>query len=282
MLMPDDSRLILPLLTRLSAAAAPISIDELAEDHDLARLAPPHWERVVQGLEWVLRCMERQQLVLGCGNNRYAITESGLRHLDRRDRGMPFNDRETLSRTYERIDNALRAELLARLYGLSPASYESVVVHLLVAMGYGREAAGLARRLGKSGDGGIDGVIPEDELGLDSIYVQAKRYRPNTSVSVNEIRDFAGSLELHKAHKGIFATTATFSRPAQDFAGQISRRIVLVDGERFCELMVKHNIGVRPIQKLELKEIDDSYFSSDAGSRILTEQINSASIQPRR
>jgi hypothetical protein len=281
MLMPDDARLVLPLLARLAAAAEPVSVAELAADAALAAQVPRHWHQAEQGFSWVLSCLERDRLVLGCGGGRYAITGAGLRRLDR-SHASASADRDAICRAYARIDRALRTELLSRLYAMAPAAFEAAVIDLLVAMGYGRHAGSLACRLGRSGDCGIDGIVPVDELGLDTIYVQAKRYRPSTTVPVTDLRDFAGSLEQHRAGKGIFATTACFSRPAREFAAQISRRIVLIDGDRFCELMLKHNIGVRPVQRLELKEVDGGYFASAAGAAILTAQTSSASTQPRR
>jgi restriction system protein len=282
MMMPDDARLVMPLLNKIAAAVSPVSLSELAEDTELQGLVRGRWEHPESVLRWVAANLQRENLIVDAGGGRFAITQAGVGKLESANGGKAASDRDTMARSYARIDQALRMELLARLYATPPAFFESVVVHLLVAMGYGTGHDGLARHLGKSGDGGVDGVVPLDELGLDSIYIQAKRYRPGTAVSVNDVRDFAGSLEMHKASKGIFATTAAFSRPAQEFAAQISRRIVLIDGNMFCGLMLRHNIGVRMVQSWELKEVDDGYFASAQAGRMVTSQISSASIQPRR
>ena len=134
---------------------------------------------------------------------------------------------------------------------------------LLVAMGYGGSHKNAAEQLGRSGDGGVDGVINEDVLGLDRVYVQAKCYGPNTSVGRPEIQAFTGSLVGLGAMKGVFVTTSTFSAPGIQFASRIPQRIILIDGNRLAELMIEHSVGVRLSRKLEFKRLDEDFFSEE-------------------
>ncbi len=136
------------------------------------------------------------------------------------------------------------------------------MVDVLVAMGYGRGRSEMAQRLGRTGDGGIDGMVAIDELGLDQIYMQAKRLRPGIPVPITHVRDFAGSLEARHATKGVFVTTTHFSPGAVEFCSRISRRVVLIDGHYLAELMMKHGIGVTVRRQYELKGLDASYFRS--------------------
>ena len=170
---------------------------------------------------------------------------------------------ELLRSTVRQIDTALRKELLDRILTASPAFFEGLIVALLLAMGYGgsREEAG--RIVGRSGDGGIDGVIDQDALGLDRVYVQAKRYVAENAVSEPEIRAFSGSLGAAKANKGVFVTTSYFTQPAQTFAERHPFKIVLIDGERLAGLMIRHNVGVRIDETLYLKKIDEDFFADE-------------------
>ena len=167
---------------------------------------------------------------------------------------------ELLRSTVRQIETALRKELLDRILAAPPAFFEGLIVALLLAMGYGgsREEAG--RIVGRSGDGGIDGVIDQDALGLDRVYVQAKRYFAENPVSEPEIRAFSGSLGAAKANKGVFVTTSYFTQPAQNFAERHPFKIVLIDGERLASLMIRHNVGVRIDETLYLKKMDEDFF----------------------
>lgn len=155
----------------------------------------------------------------------------------------------------------LRRELIARIHAQPPAFFERLVIDLLLAMGYGADRAAMARCLGRSGDGGIDGVITLDELSLEQICIQAKRLKPGVAVPISDVRDFAGSLEARRASKGVFVATTHFSAGAEVFCAKLSRRVVLIDAERLAELMIRHNIGVRVQHSLELKALDRDYFS---------------------
>src|SRR6266581_702713 len=170
---------------------------------------------------------------------------------------------ELLRSTVKQIETALKKELLDRILAAPPAFFESLIVALLLAMGYGgsREEAG--KIVGRSGDGGIDGVIDQDALGLDRVYVQAKRYVVDNAVSEPEIRAFSGSLGAAKANKGVFVTTSYFTQPAQNFAERHPFKIVLIDGERLAALMIRHNVGVRIDETLYLKKMDEDFFGDE-------------------
>ncbi|MGF1446043.1 MAG: restriction endonuclease [Pikeienuella sp.] len=130
-------------------------------------------------------------------------------------------------------------------------------------MGYGRGRDGAGRVLGRSGDGGIDGVINEDALGLDAVYVQAKRYAVGNTVGRPAIQQFIGSLTGEGASKGVFVTTSAFSREARDYVARVQQRVVLIDGARFARLMIANGVGARPVQTLTLSEIDENFFTDD-------------------
>ena len=165
---------------------------------------------------------------------------------------------EALESAYNRMRAAVEAELIDTVKRADPAFFEELVIDLLVNMGYGGNRAEAARAVGRTGDGGIDGVIDEDRLGLDSIYVQAKRWEG--SVGRPEIQKFAGALQGQRATKGIFLTTSTFSRDAEEYAQRIGTRIVLVDGRRLAALMFEHDVGVSPKRTYTVKDIDSDYF----------------------
>ncbi|MCF1484527.1 MULTISPECIES: restriction endonuclease [Rhizobium/Agrobacterium group] len=158
------------------------------------------------------------------------------------------------------LHQALKADLLQRILTQSPAFFERAIVDLLVGMGYGGSHENAARRLGKSGDGGIDGVIDEDRLGLDRIYVQAKRYASHVSVGRPEVQGFLGSLVGVGAAKGVFVTTSSFSAPAIDFVRHLPQRIVLIDGDRLADLMIEHGVGVRTSRTVQVKRLDEDFF----------------------
>jgi restriction system protein len=167
---------------------------------------------------------------------------------------------ETLRLAHRQINLALGADLLERVRAASPKFFEDVIVSLLLAMGYGGSEQDAARALGRIGDNGVDGVVDQDPLGVDQIYVQAKRYALGNTISASEIRDFFGALNLKKAQKGIFFTTSTFSPSAVQTARDLSTRIVLIDGEQLSNLMIKYGVGCRTEEVLYLKKIDDEFF----------------------
>jgi restriction system protein len=141
---------------------------------------------------------------------------------------------------------------------MSPRFFEELVIDLLVRMGYGGSRAEAARAIGRSGDGGIDGVIDEDRLGLETIYIQAKRWEGN--VGRPEIQKFAGALQGQRANKGIFITTSAFTREAEEYAQRIGTRIVLMDGRRLANLMFEYDVGVSARSSYTVKTLDGDYF----------------------
>lgn len=169
---------------------------------------------------------------------------------------------ELFSQAYQRLRTNLEGELLEQVKSSSPAFFERLVIDLLVAMGYGGSRQDAGRAIGRSGDGGIDGIIKEDKLGLDVIYVQAKRWEG--TVGRPEIQKFAGALQGQRANKGVFITTSSFSKEAEEYAGVISSKIILITGEYLAKLMVDHNVGVSPVSRFELKRIDSDYFEGES------------------
>jgi restriction system protein len=168
---------------------------------------------------------------------------------------------ESLDSAYQALRKAIEADLLDQVKAMPPAFFEKLVVQLLVAMGYGGSLKDAGQAVGKSGDGGIDGIIKEDKLGLDVIHIQAKRWQG--TVGRPEIQSFAGSLDGVKAKKGIFITTSSFSNDARVYVDKIDKRIVLVDGERLAALMFEHNVGVTKVASYDVKQVDGDYFSEE-------------------
>ena len=165
---------------------------------------------------------------------------------------------ESLEYAYQGLHSKLAKEVLDIVKECSPSFFEKLVLDLLITMGYGgsRKAAGQA--VGKSGDGGIDGIINEDKLGLDVIYLQAKKW--DNTVPVKEIRDFTGALASKKAKKGIFITTSNFPNSVYDFVKQVEYKIILIDGEQLANLMIEHSIGLSTVNTYHVKTIDSDYF----------------------
>lgn len=170
---------------------------------------------------------------------------------------------ELLRSTIDEMEASLASELLSRILAATPAFFEQLIVDLLLAMGYGGSRKGAGRAIGKSGDGGLDGVIDQDQLGLDRIYIQAKRYNPDNPVSEPDIRGFSGSLGANKASKGVFVTTSYFTKPAIDFAERTPHKIVLIDGNELTRMMIRHNVGIRIAETFHIKKIDEETFSDE-------------------
>jgi restriction system protein len=167
---------------------------------------------------------------------------------------------EMLRTAHRTLEEALASELIERILASPPDFFERLIVSLLVSMGYGGSAIEAGRAVGRSGDNGVDGVVDQDALGLDRVYVQAKRYAADNKVGSGEIRDFFGSLDRHKASKGLFVTTSSFSPAAQETAEYLSKRIVLIDGRQLARLMIRCNVGCRVEETIHLKRIDEDFF----------------------
>ena len=144
---------------------------------------------------------------------------------------------------------------------VSPKQFEQLIVDLLLAMGYGGGDRTMGERIGRSGDGGIDGVINEDALGLDAVYIQAKRNSPDNRIGRPTLQAFVGSLTGEGATKGVFVTTSDFSREARDYLNRVQHRIVLINGERLARLMIQHEVGVRARKTYVLRSVDEDYFT---------------------
>jgi restriction system protein len=170
---------------------------------------------------------------------------------------------EQIEAAFADLQAALRDELLQRVLQNTPSFFEGVIVELLVAMGYGGSRRDAATQLGRSGDGGVDGVISEDRLGLDQVYVQAKRYALGNAVGRPEVQGFVGSLVGLGATKGVFVTTSTFSGHAVEFVRRLSQRIVLIDGRQLADLMIEHGVGVRTTRTLDFRRLDEDFFTEE-------------------
>ena len=179
----------------------------------------------------------------------------------------PQMNEEHVRRFCEFRHQTEKKNLIVRVHQQSPEFFENLVIDLLLAMGYARRRESLVLKLGRSGDGGVDGVLQEDELGLSRIYFQAKRYKPGVAVPISSIRDFAGSLDSRKANRGLFLTTSRFPKSALDFVSSISKRIVLIDGNELAQLMMRHEVGVKVSAVYEFRGIDETYFSPEPASK---------------
>ncbi|MCE7913901.1 MAG: restriction endonuclease [Nitrosomonas sp. PRO4] len=168
---------------------------------------------------------------------------------------------ELLERSYQNINEELVSSLLEQVKQCSPRFFEQLVVELLLKMGYGRNRFEAGKAIGKSGDDGIDGIISEDRLGLEAIYIQAKRW--SGSVGRPEVQKFVGALHGKRARKGVFLTTGTFTHDARNYVSRIESRVILIDGAQLSEYMIEHNLGVTVKATYEVKRIDTDFFGDD-------------------
>ena len=169
---------------------------------------------------------------------------------------------EALEASYLGLRHKLAEELLERIKACPPSFFEQLVIDLLVAMGYGGSRQDAGKAVGQTGDGGIDGIIKEDRLGLDAIYLQAKRW--DSTVGRPVVQAFAGSLEGHRARKGVLITTGTFSREAKEYVSLIEKKIVLIDGDELAQLMITHGVGVTEVASYVVKRVDLDYFGGES------------------
>jgi len=171
------------------------------------------------------------------------------------------NPEESLEAAYQELQESLASDLIQNIKQCAPDFFERLVVDVLIKMGYGGSRKEAGRAIGRTGDEGIDGIIKEDKLGLDIIYMQAKRWE--NTVGRPEIQKFAGALQGQRARKGIFITTSDFSKEALNYVKNIDSKIILIDGQRLAELMIEHSVGVSPVASYEVKKIDTDYFIED-------------------
>ncbi|MEI2780347.1 MAG: restriction endonuclease [Candidatus Competibacter sp.] len=167
---------------------------------------------------------------------------------------------EALEKAYENLRDTLAEELLEKLKKSSPSFFERIVIELLVKMGYGGSRFDAGKAIGRSGDGGIDGIIKEDKLGLDVVYIQAKRWDSN-AVGRPDVMQFAGALQGQRANKGIFITTSRFTEDAKNYVAQIGSKIVLIDGSQLSQYMIDYDVGVSTVSLYPVKKIDSDYFN---------------------
>ncbi len=302
MAVPDYQSLMLPML-RLTADGAEHSLADLVEalsghfnlgevDRD-QRLQSG--QRVIYNrTHWAATYLTKAGLLDRAGRGRVRISSRGTSVLDRNvdrvdvkllsefpefeafrkssSQGTPAvsaeipqqDPEELLDATYLALRRTVEADLLDHILTSSPTFFEQLVLELLVAMGYGGAgSADSARHVGRSGDDGIDGVIDEDKLGLDAVYIQAKRWAPDHPVRRPDLQAFAGSMEGQRATKGVFITTSRFTEDAREYVGRISRRIVIIDGPTLTRLMYEHNVGVRAQRRYDVKRVDASWFEGE-------------------
>ena len=174
---------------------------------------------------------------------------------------MQQTPQEAIENSYQVLREELAQSLLDKIQECSPKFFEKLVVDLLVVMGYGGSRKDAGRAIGRSGDEGIDGIIKEDQLGLDAIYVQAKRWK--ATVGRPDVQAFAGSLEGHRARKGVFITTSDFSKDAKEYVGKIEKKIILIDGQQLANLSIDFGIGVAEVTSYTLKRLDLDFFDEE-------------------
>lgn len=275
MSIPDYASLMLPMLRRAARMDGGISLADLgAQVAREAGLSAADASRQLPGgegsqfqmrLRWAQAYLESAGLaVISEGGLR--ITLAGREYLARSE-GPPEpasakepGPMERMAEQHGLHRQGLESELLRRVHSMSPEFFEQLILDLLLAMGYGASRTGLSQRLGRSGDGGLDGEIWRDELGLDRIYLQAKRYQPGAAVPINEVRDFAGALEGLHTERGVFVTTSEFPETARAFVEKLRARIALVDGKELSRLMLAHGIGVRLVRSYAVHHVDGDYF----------------------
>jgi len=264
-------------------------------DNEREQLLPSGTQRTFANrVAWAVSYLKQAQLVGSAGRSKFQITDRGraalatpptritIRYLmdnfpefrEFKERSKPkagrtsapgdgSEEQETPEERFQSAEHTLRRaleiELLDRIKQVTPTFFEQIVLKLLTAMGYGGSVEEAAAHLGRGGDEGVDGVINEDKLGLDVVYVQAKRYQDQT-VGRPAVQGFAGSLEGQRARKGVFITTSQFSPEAREFVKRIEKRIVLIDGQELARLMIEHNVGVTEVRRYSLLRLDETFF----------------------
>ena len=214
-----------------------------------------HPERI--DIKYLMRFPEFAELRLTARQNSRHQEESAEESVDEPTQ----TPEELLETSYQNLRRQLSQELLQRVKAVSPRFFERLVVDLLVSMGYGGSRRDAGQAVGQSGDGGIDGIIKEDKLGLDAVYIQAKRW--DSTVGRPVVQAFAGSLEGQRARKGVLITTSQFSQDAKDYVNRIEKKIVLIDGEQLAQLMIDHGVGVAEVVNYTVKRVDADYFDQE-------------------
>lgn len=296
MAIPDYQSLMLPILQvlRKEETALRVVEERLVElldlsEEDQAEVLPTGQRRLYNRIGWALMELFQAGLVDRPRRGNYVLLPRGKEilaanpeRIDSRflsqlepngqepgdaipDDGMELPDslltpHESIEFAVEELNRSLREELLNQILELDPAAFERLIIALMRGMGYG--GRGSSEHVGQSGDGGVDGVVNEDTLGLEVIYLQAKRYRPDNVVGVDDLRSFGGALDERHANKGVFVTTSRFTQSARNHARNTAKRLILIDGDELTQLMVDHGVAVRLEQTFELKRIDTDFLSA--------------------
>jgi len=295
MAIPDYQTIMLPLLKlagdnqehRFRDAVEAMAVEFNLTDEERRHLLPSGQQPLFNNrVGWARLYLVKAGLLASKRRGYFQITESGKKALSQKPQRidkkflMQFPDfvearkayrrkkkvdepehitpEEALENAYQTLQEGIAADLLQNIKECSASFFERLVVDLLVKIGYGGSRKEAGQAIGRSGDEGIDGIIKEDKLGLDIIYIQAKRWE--ATVGRPEIQKFAGALQGQRARKGIFITTSNFSKEAMDYVKYLDTKIILIDGERMAELMIDHNVGVSPLASYEIKKIDTDYF----------------------
>lgn len=298
MAIPDYQTIMQPLLVFAGdghECSLPETIQALADQFELtqeerAELLPSGRQPIFDNrVGWARTYLKKARLLESTERGVFRVTERGEQVLAREpnridnaflkqfDEFIEFRQRrhnktadaalpdqspeEKLEAGYQELEEALADELLQKIKTCSSGFFEELVIDLLLKMGYGGSRREAGRTVGRTGDGGIDGIINEDKLGLDVIYVQAKRWKD--TVGRPEIQKFAGALQGQRARKGIFLTTSDFSKDAYEYTNNIENKIILIGGARLAGLMIDHDVGVSTVSSYEVKRIDSDYFISD-------------------
>ena len=297
-MIPDFQSIMLPLL-RLAKDGGEHTlreaIESLAAEFELTpaerkELLPSGRQAAFDNrVGWASTYLKKAGLLESTGRGRFRVTHKGLEVLEGQPAGIDigfleqfpefvdFRSRrspaehavptqeadqtpeEVIESGYQALRNDLAEELVEQVLACSPQFFEKLVVDLLVEMGYGGSRKDAGHAVGQSGDAGIDGIIKEDKLGLDAVYVQAKRWANTVGRPI--VQAFAGSLEGHRATKGVLITTSDFSNGAREYVGRIQKKIVLIDGKQLADLMIDHGIGVSNVITYTLRQVDTDYFS---------------------
>jgi len=297
MAVPDFQALMLPLLNiagdgqehSLDGAIEALGVQfDLGEEDRKELLPSGRQAKFDNRAGWARTYLKKAGLLESTGRGKFRITERGLdvlkgnpasidvKFLSRFPEFLEFRKatkrepegeetgqtpEEALELGYQNLRRNLAEDLLERIKGCSPRFFEKLVVDLLVEMGYGGSRKDAGQAVGQSGDGGIDGIIKEDKLGLDVVYIQAKRWE--ATVGRPTVQAFAGSLEGQRARKGVLITTSQFSPDAKDYVTRIEKKIVLIDGEQLAQLMIDHGIGVTQVASYSVRKVDLDYFGEE-------------------
>ena len=298
MAVPDYQTLMLPLLRTVADTEKSVSeyTSELAEqfnlsEDDLQLTIPSGSQTLIRNrAQWAATYLAKAGLISRTRRGYILATEQGKKVLsskikkidnqflmsfdsfkdfknineqDNQQKSAPeLNDSSTpedlIAAAYKKYEKTTRDEIIDLILGLSPTFFEKLILDLFKAMGYGGK--GKTTHMGKSGDGGIDGIIDEDPLGLEKIYLQAKRYAPENKIQIDQIRSFSGTLIEQGAQKGIFVTTSSFVSSAYDYVQKVPQRLILIDGAQLTKLMYQYDVGVRTVDTVKLKKVDIDYF----------------------